>query len=204
METPLQNGTTPINVVSSFANKVNRFSPEMPSRPISPGSVELYRFWRKRGRGGQSSTNQFQRRPPMQCYVISFVALDLVLWVIFGRMMRVAFVDHILCVYFDDPSRDLSGFRVPCHRVVEFEFFHHGLRPQSLARACSQFSGRTTLGRLSRHPFDNAYRQGRLDDAREPQICAHKQSTKLFSRSFPAPRRHYQHLDVAHLGWVRR
>jgi len=56
---------------------------------------------------------------------------------------------------------------------------------------------------LSRDRFNNAYGQGRLDDAGELQIGARKQSTKLFSRSFPAPRRHHQHLDVAHLGGVR-
>ena len=64
----------------------------------------------------------------MQRNVVSLVALDLVLRVIFGRMMRVTFVVHILCVNFDDPTADMSGFRVPGHMIIEFEFLHHGNR----------------------------------------------------------------------------
>jgi hypothetical protein len=80
------------------------------------------------GGGGQSSANEFQRRPPMQRNVVSLVAFDLVLRVIFGRMMRVTFVVHILCVNFDHPTADVSGFRVPGHMIIEFEFLHHGNR----------------------------------------------------------------------------
>jgi hypothetical protein len=43
----------------------------------------------------QSSANQFQRRPPMQRNVVSLIALDLVLRVVFDRMMRVTFVVHL-------------------------------------------------------------------------------------------------------------
>jgi hypothetical protein len=57
---------------------------------------------------------------------------------------------------------------------------------------------------LGRDPFDDTDRQGRLDDAREAQITARKQGTKLFGRPFPAPRRHYQHIDVAHLNGAWR
>jgi hypothetical protein len=64
----------------------------------------------------------------MQRNVVSFVALDLVLRVIFGRMMRITFVVQILCVNFDDPTADVSGFRVPGHMIIEFEFLHHSNR----------------------------------------------------------------------------
>jgi hypothetical protein len=65
----------------------------------------------------------------MQRNVVSLVALDRVLWVVFGRMMRVTFVVHVLCVNFDDPTPDVSGFRVPGHMITEFEFLHNGNRP---------------------------------------------------------------------------
>ena len=54
----------------------------------------------------------------MQRNVVSLVALYLILRVIRGRMMRIAFVVHILRMNFDDSSRDVSGLRVPGLRPI--------------------------------------------------------------------------------------
>ena len=47
----------------------------------------------------------------MRCDVVSFVALDFVLWLILGGSAGVTFVVEIFGMHFDNLSADMSGFR---------------------------------------------------------------------------------------------
>jgi hypothetical protein len=58
-------------------------------------------------------------------YMISLVALDLVLWVILRRVVRMAFIVEIPRMHFNDGSRDTSGLGIPDDMIADFEFLFH-------------------------------------------------------------------------------
>ena len=54
--------------------------------------------------------------------VIGFVTRDLILRIIPGGVMRIAFVIDVLRVHLYDPAGDLTGFGIPGNVIANFEF----------------------------------------------------------------------------------
>jgi hypothetical protein len=59
-------------------------------------------------------------QPPALVYrdSIGLVALDFVLWIVLGGMVRVTFVIEVLRVHLDDAAPHESCFRIPAHVVA--------------------------------------------------------------------------------------
>jgi hypothetical protein len=57
--------------------------------------------------------------------VIGLVAFDLILRVLFARMMSVAFVVHVARMYLHDVAADPARFRIPGNVIANFEFLVH-------------------------------------------------------------------------------
>ena len=53
--------------------------------------------------------------------VIRLVTFDLVLWIILGAATHVPFVFGVMRMHVDDPSRDVTGFRIPTHMIPDLE-----------------------------------------------------------------------------------
>jgi hypothetical protein len=64
--------------------------------------------------------------------VIGFVVFDLVLRIVFRRVMDVTLVVHVFAVNFDDFSAGDSCLGIPAHMVADFEFSRHA----NLQRSC--------------------------------------------------------------------
>lgn len=66
----------------------------------------------------------------MHCNMVSLIALDLILRIIFAGMMRVPLVVEIFRMHLDDPAADVPGLRIPGDVIAELEFlWHDGLPP---------------------------------------------------------------------------
>ena len=61
----------------------------------------------------------------MCCNMIGLIAFDLVLRVIFGSVMHIAFVIEILGVDGDDGPRHAARLRIPGDMVADFERLGH-------------------------------------------------------------------------------
>jgi hypothetical protein len=59
--------------------------------------------------------------------VISFVALDLILWIAFSAVMHITFVLHVVRVFLDDNAFNVSGFGVPSDMVSNSELLNHSV-----------------------------------------------------------------------------
>jgi hypothetical protein len=75
--------------------------------------------------GGLDSVLLFQRRSFVHRDVLGFVALDLILWIISGRMMRIALIFDVIFVDLYDSAADMSRLSVPGHVIANFECFRH-------------------------------------------------------------------------------
>jgi hypothetical protein len=66
--------------------------------------------------------------------MVGFIAFDFIVRLIRAGMMRVSFVICVLCMDFDNPAADVSGFRIPGDVIADFEMCCHIilLKPQSL------------------------------------------------------------------------
>jgi hypothetical protein len=71
------------------------------------------------------SLNLRERASLVHGDVISFVALDLILWITFSGVMHVTFVLHVVRVYLYNNAFNVSGFGVPSDMVSNTEFLHH-------------------------------------------------------------------------------
>jgi hypothetical protein len=67
--------------------------------------------------------------------VISFVALDLILWITFGGVMHVTFVLHVVRVFLDNNAFNVSGFGVPSDMVSDSELLYHSRSFQGADRS---------------------------------------------------------------------
>ncbi len=71
-----------------------------------------------------------QCRPLMCCDMVSLVAFDLILRIIFTGVVRVPFVVEILRMHLDDRAADVPGLRVPGDVVTDFKFsWYNGRLP---------------------------------------------------------------------------
>ena len=57
--------------------------------------------------------------------MIGFVALDFVLRIVAGSVVRVALPVKIALVNFSDRPADVAGFRVPAYVIANLEMFTH-------------------------------------------------------------------------------
>jgi hypothetical protein len=57
--------------------------------------------------------------------VVRLVTLDFVLRIVLARVVGMSFVVEIPCVYLDDCSADMPGFRIPRHVITDFEMLSH-------------------------------------------------------------------------------
>lgn len=62
--------------------------------------------------------------------MVGLVALDLILRVMFTRMVRISPVIEIIRVDLDYSSADVSGFRVPGHMIADIKSLRHGGPPE--------------------------------------------------------------------------
>jgi hypothetical protein len=67
----------------------------------------------------------WQHRPLMHGDVISLVALDLELRVIFTGMARIAFVLRIARVDLDYPTGNIASLGIPENVIADFKVFAH-------------------------------------------------------------------------------
>ena len=66
----------------------------------------------------------------MHCDMISLVALDLILRIIFAGVVRVPLVVEIFRMHLDDLAADVPGLRVPGDVIADFETsWHDGFPP---------------------------------------------------------------------------
>ena len=61
----------------------------------------------------------------MHCDVVGLDAFDFGLRIILARLMGVPFVVNVVCMHLDDRAADAPGFRVPRHKIADFEPLHH-------------------------------------------------------------------------------
>jgi hypothetical protein len=76
-----------------------------------------------------------QRTSLVHGNVTSFVALDLILRVIFGAVMNVTLEIYVVRVFLDDGAFNVSGFGVPSDMVSNSELLHHSGSLPRLGRA---------------------------------------------------------------------
>jgi hypothetical protein len=81
----------------------------------------------------------FQHGPLMHRDVVGFVALDLVLRLIFAGMVHIAFVFGIARVDLDYSAGYIASFGVPANMIADFEVFSH-LTRISLEAALRSYS----------------------------------------------------------------
>ena len=66
-----------------------------------------------------------QRRAFVHCDVVGLVALDFILRIFLAGVVRISFVVDIFYVHLDDLAADMSGLRIPCHVIADFESSRH-------------------------------------------------------------------------------
>jgi hypothetical protein len=86
-------------------------------------------------RAVHSSIDLVQRRALVHGYMLSLVALDLVLRLIFTGVTWMAFVLGVAGVDPDDPAAHMPGFRIPSHVIANFELRAHTHLPPSRQRS---------------------------------------------------------------------
>jgi hypothetical protein len=67
--------------------------------------------------------------------MVSFVAFDLVLRIIYGGVMDVSFVVDVPGMYSNDSTGYPTGFRVPAYVIADFEALSHDAASRSVMRA---------------------------------------------------------------------
>ena len=120
----------------------------------------------------------FQRRTFVHSDMVTLVALDFILWIIWACVMRVSLVIGIFCKNLDDLAADMAGLRVPGHVIANFEFRGHdgvslviaALRA-SVARSLIFMLAESTLGRL--RPALLPARSRRWQSADSRRIAVH-------------------------------
>jgi hypothetical protein len=75
-----------------------------------------------------------QNRPFMHGDMLRLIAFNFVLWLIFGGMMDVPLVIHILRMDPDDPAADPPGLGIPAHVIAAFESFPMSFLQRGLAQ----------------------------------------------------------------------
>jgi hypothetical protein len=61
--------------------------------------------------------------------VIGLVALDLILWLVWARMVRIALIVGVSRVDLDDPATDVPCLGIPGDMVANFETIAHFFSP---------------------------------------------------------------------------
>src|SRR5690348_7010664 len=79
----------------------------------------------------RSAASSSQRCTLVRRDVIGLVALDLVLRIVWRRVVRVPLVVEIARMNLDDRAADVSGFRIPGDVIPDLEFRLHGCAPAS-------------------------------------------------------------------------
>lgn len=74
----------------------------------------------------------------MNCDVIGFVALNEILGLFFGGVVRVAFEVHIGNRFLYDGAADPACFRIPSYVIAAFERLGHLFRRYRAGDACGQ------------------------------------------------------------------
>src|SRR6476620_7178336 len=67
----------------------------------------------------------FQRRTFVHRDMVGLVALDFILRIIWGRVVRISLVIRIFRMNLDDLAADMTGLRVPGHMIANVEFCRH-------------------------------------------------------------------------------
>src|SRR5215469_6398249 len=97
------------------------------------------------------SLNSCQRASLVNSDVISFVTLDLILWITFSAVMHVTLVHHVVRVFPDYNAFNVSGFRIPPDVVSDSELLHCYRSFQGAGRQAGWSGKSRTVRRRGRH-----------------------------------------------------
>jgi len=57
--------------------------------------------------------------------MVGSVACDFILWIVFGRMERVAFIVDVAPVYLNDPASHMPCLGIPSDLLTDIDFARH-------------------------------------------------------------------------------
>ena len=66
-----------------------------------------------------------ERGAPVEGDMIRLAALDLVLWIVRIRMVRIAFELELARMHTDDRAADTSSLGIPAHAIMNLEVLRH-------------------------------------------------------------------------------